>query len=61
VGVPEAFAAHGADGEGVLVGVLDSGLDWEHPSFRKPDGSSRVLGMLDFAYPGDIDGDGQID
>lgn len=29
-------------GEGVLIGILDSGIDLAHPDFRREDGSSRV-------------------
>lgn len=34
-------------GSGVLVGFLDSGIDYTHPAFRKPDGSTRILGIWD--------------
>ncbi|MET9023767.1 S8 family peptidase [Actinopolymorpha sp. NPDC004070] len=34
-------------GAGVVVGVIDSGIDWFHHSFRKPDGTSRILGIWD--------------
>jgi subtilisin family serine protease len=34
-------------GGGVVVGVIDTGIDWAHHSFRKPDGTSRILGIWD--------------
>lgn len=34
-------------GSGVLVGFLDSGIDYTHPAFRKPDGTTRILGIWD--------------
>lgn len=40
--LPRAFT-----GAGVLVGVLDIGLDLEHPAFRHADGSSRVVALWD--------------
>ncbi|MFC4158356.1 S8 family serine peptidase [Chitinimonas lacunae] len=33
----------GASGRGVIFGVYDSGIDFRHPDFLRPDGSSRVL------------------
>jgi len=37
----------GLDGEGVIVGTVDSGLDYRHPDFQHADGSTRVLYMWD--------------
>ena len=34
-------------GENVLVGFLDSGIDYTHPAFRNPDGTTRILGIWD--------------
>ena len=30
-------------GKGVLVACVDSGIDYTHPDFRNPDGSTRIL------------------
>ena len=35
------------DGKGVLIAVLDSGIDYRMPDFRKEDGSSRILALWD--------------
>lgn len=35
------------DGEGVLVAIIDSGIDFTNPLFRNPDGSSRILYLWD--------------
>ena len=35
----------GLTGKGVLVAVIDSGIDYFHPDFRKPDGTTRI-GLL---------------
>ena len=34
-------------GNGVLVGIIDSGIDYTHPDFRNPDGTSRILFIWD--------------
>jgi subtilisin family serine protease len=53
-GVPEAMGnladvrqTRGLTGKGVYVCVIDSGLDFEHPSFRNPDGTTRVYAFRD--------------
>ncbi len=33
----------GRTGRNVIIGVIDTGIDWCHPAFRKSDGSSKVL------------------
>ena len=37
----------GLSGRGVLVGIVDSGVDWRHPDFCNEDGSSRILSLWD--------------
>ena len=37
----------GLDGNGVLVAVIDSGVDYFHPDFRNADGTTRILMMWD--------------
>lgn len=39
--------ALGAAGRGVLIGIIDTGIDYTNPLFRLPDGSSRILGIWD--------------
>lgn len=34
-------------GDGVLVALLDSGVDYAHPDFRREDGSTRILALWD--------------
>ena len=38
-------------GSGVTLGVLDWGCDFAHPNFRRPDGSTRLLGLWDQRRP----------
>ena len=37
----------GLTGKGVLVSILDSGIDYSHPDFRNEDGSTRILALYD--------------
>lgn len=39
-------------GEGVLVGIIDSGIDYTHPDFRNPDGTTRILYIWDQSAEG---------
>ncbi|MBH1941281.1 S8 family serine peptidase [Mobilitalea sibirica] len=39
-------------GEGVLVAVIDSGIDYSHPDFRNEDGTTRILALWDQTIPG---------
>jgi subtilisin family serine protease len=34
-------------GEGVLVGVIDSGIDWTHDDFKNNDGTTRIKAIWD--------------
>lgn len=36
-----------AAGRGVIIGVIDTGIDYANPLFRNPDGSSRILTIWD--------------
>ncbi|MEA2063398.1 MAG: S8 family serine peptidase, partial [Gemmatimonadota bacterium] len=40
----------GVTGRGVLIGVLDSGIDWRHPDFLDPDGRTRIAAILDLSF-----------
>lgn len=39
-------------GNGVIVGIIDSGIDYAHPDFRNPDGTTRILYIWDQTTPG---------
>ncbi|MGN0485233.1 MAG: S8 family peptidase [Lachnospiraceae bacterium] len=43
-------------GKDILIGVIDSGIDYTHPDFRNPDGSTRILRLWDQTIPptGDV-------
>jgi subtilisin family serine protease len=36
-------------GRGVILGVLDSGIDWRHDDFRKANGQTRIKYLLDLS------------
>ena len=46
-GGASSLTAKGLTGRGVIVAVLDSGVDYFHPDFRKEDGSTRILNLWD--------------
>lgn len=37
----------GLTGRGVIIGLVDSGLDYTHPDFRNADGTTRLLALWD--------------
>jgi subtilisin family serine protease len=43
IGADVAWSAYNAHGEGVIVGVIDSGVDVTHPDFQDTDGTTRLL------------------
>lgn len=45
--LPLQTAQYNLDGAGVLVALLDSGIDYAHPDFRNGDGTTRILNLWD--------------
>lgn len=41
------IGATGLSGKGILVGVVDSGVDYRHPDFCNADGTTRILKLWD--------------
>lgn len=39
-------------GRGILIGCVDSGIDYSHRDFRRPDGSTRILRLWDQTIEG---------
>ena len=46
----------GLTGKGVLVAVIDSGIDYSHPDFRNEDGTTRIVALWDQTVSG-LEGD----
>ncbi|MBN2410506.1 S8 family serine peptidase [candidate division KSB1 bacterium] len=46
----------GYTGKGVLIGIIDSGIDWQHESFINTDGTTRIKYLLDMSMPGPVYG-----
>lgn len=63
IGAPEVWARYGARGEGVIVAVIDTGVDYGHPALGGGFGPGfKVIGGYDFANddgdPADDNGHG---
>ncbi|MEG2018489.1 MAG: S8 family peptidase [Clostridium sp.] len=52
--VTEAAQIYGLNGNGILIGFIDSGIDYTHPAFRDTNGETRI----DYIY--DLDDNGRI-
>lgn len=50
LGVPDR-SRNRLSGAGVLVAVIDSGIDYAHPDFRNADGTTRILALWDQTIP----------
>lgn len=48
----ESFEDTDISGEGTIIAILDSGIDYTHPDFINDDGTSRILYMWDQTIPG---------
>lgn len=42
-----------ATGRGVMIGFIDTGIDYTSPLFKRPDGSSRILSIWDQGIQGE--------
>lgn len=49
-GVTEWVRSSGFDGEGALIAVIDSGIDWHHPDFTR-EGRTRIEALVDLSLP----------
>lgn len=43
-------------GQGVMIGFIDTGIDYQNPLFRNKDGSTRILGIWDQTLGNDAPG-----
>lgn len=49
---PVQMETYSLFGEGVLVAIIDSGIDYSHPDFRNEDGTTRIEVLWDQTIPG---------
>lgn len=56
-GITSTFAspALGNRGRGVLIGLIDTGIDYTNPLFQNPDGTTRISSIWDQSLPEDRD------
>ena len=46
---PRVRTRQGLTGKGVLLGIIDSGIDWDHPDFLDSLGNTRIEAILDLS------------
>lgn len=49
---PIQLSPYNLFGRGVLVAILNSGIDYSHPDFRNEDGTTRIVALWDQTIPG---------
>lgn len=49
---PLQTAQYNLFGRGVIVAIIDSGIDYSHPDFRNENGTTRIIDLWDQAIPG---------
>lgn len=59
--VPQAISMYDVSGKGVLVGFIDSGIDYTHPAFMNQDGNTRIEYIYDLSTDGTVYNKQQID
>lgn len=45
--IPDRISRNNLTGKGTIVAIVDSGIDYAHPDFRNPDGTTRILELWD--------------
>ncbi len=54
------FDRMGLTGKGVIVAIIDTGIDWRHPDFIRPDGESRIAYLYDLTDDSYAESGGKI-
>ena len=58
--VQRAQNSFGVLGEGIVIGFIDTGIDYTHPAFRLDDGTTRIEYIYDLSLNGAIYNKSQI-
>ncbi|HPG40715.1 MAG TPA: S8 family serine peptidase [bacterium] len=56
IGAVKVREQFGYTGKGVLIGIIDSGIDWENEDFIDAAGKTRIKYLLDMSDPGNVYG-----
>src|SRR4029077_11339608 len=48
-GVDRAVERYGVSGKGVIIAILDRGIEWKNRNFITPDGTTRIKWLLDMS------------
>ena len=59
--VPQAVSTYNVSGKGVLVGFIDSGIDYTHAAFMNNEGNTRIEYIYDLSNKGAVYNKIQID
>ena len=52
--IPQAVSTYNVTGKGILVGFIDSGIDYTHPAFMNSDGTTRIEYIYDLSDGGKV-------
>lgn len=58
--VPQVWSLYGLTGKDVLVGFIDSGIDFTHPAFKDIEGNTRIDYIYDLSQGGKVWGKNEI-
>ena len=52
--IPQAVSNYDLSGKGILVGFVDSGIDYTHPAFMDKEGNTRIEYIYDLSLGGNV-------
>ncbi|MBE6072290.1 MAG: peptidase S8 [Clostridium butyricum] len=52
--IPQAVSTYNVTGKGILVGFIDSGIDYTHPAFMNNEGTTRIEYIYDLSNGGNV-------
>ena len=54
IGATQVWERYGLSGSGVIIGFIDSGIDYTHPAFINEDGTTRIDYIYDLSLQGQV-------